>query len=127
MSMGIEELRNNLDIANRIDWDMTPEEAVTLYLEWGNNWSHGRLIRSRTDESYYFVVYAWDNPPKVLLIRRTSEEAVELATIELPWEMGERFMASIRNNKGVYAPNREIKEWLARELYGSGETEETAV
>jgi len=116
--MGIEGLRNNLEIANQIDWSMTPEEAVTLYLEWGNNWSHGKFIRSKTDESYYFIVYAWDDRPKVLLIKRNSEEAVELATIRMPEEMESRFMASINNNRGVYTPNHEIKEWLKKELYG---------
>ena len=23
------------------NWDMTPEELVRLYLEWGNNWAKG--------------------------------------------------------------------------------------
>jgi hypothetical protein len=45
-----------------IDWDMTPEEAVTMYLEWGNNWRKGQRtpVRSKHDESYYFVLNTWD-------------------------------------------------------------------
>ena len=63
--MGLDEVRQNKEIISVIDWDMTPEEAVTLYLEWGNNWSHGRnLIRSKDDVSHYFVVNTWEDPPK---------------------------------------------------------------
>ena len=64
---------------------MTPEEAVTLYLEWGNNWSHGKhLVRSKKDISYYFVINTWDDPPKIYLVKRNSEESVELAIIDIP-------------------------------------------
>ena len=72
--MGLEDIRKDNELANAIDWDMTPEEAVTLYLEWGNNWSHGKhLIRSKNDVSYYFVINTWDEPPRIYLIRRNSE------------------------------------------------------
>ena len=34
-----------------IDWDLTPEQAVTLYLEWGNNdfGSEFPPVRSKDD------------------------------------------------------------------------------
>jgi hypothetical protein len=32
--MTLEDIRNNRALVNSIDWSMTPEEAVTLYLEW---------------------------------------------------------------------------------------------
>jgi len=64
--MGLDEVRKNKEIISVIDWDMTPEEAVTLYLEWGNSWSHGKsLVRSKDDVSYYFVVNTWEVPPKI--------------------------------------------------------------
>ena len=37
----LEELKNERDIIDDINWEMTPEEAVRLYLEWGNNWARG--------------------------------------------------------------------------------------
>ena len=44
------------------DWDMIPEEAVTLYLEWGNSWTHGRsLIKSKDEVSHYFAVNIWED------------------------------------------------------------------
>ena len=106
---------------NMIDWDMTPEEAVTLYLEWGNNWSHGKkMIKSKRDVSHYFVINTWEEPPVVVLIRRNSEEAVELATIEMPEELKDRFLEVVGHNKGVYALNDEVKAWLRNEIFNEG-------
>ena len=104
----------NLDI----DWSMTQADAVTMYLEWGNNgWKGERQpVRSKSDESVYFVVYTWDARPKVLLIRRNSEEARELTSLELPHEMGERFLDSVGRIKGVYQPSDEVRQWLERQL-----------
>jgi hypothetical protein len=112
------EIRKEHDIVNDIDWDMTPEEAVTLYLEWGNNWSHGKnLVRSKDDVSYYFVINTWDNPPKIYLVKRNSEESVELAIIDIPEFLREPFLDSVGHRKGVYALTEEIRAWLKEKLY----------
>ena len=116
--MKLDDIKKDLHLINAIDWDMTPEEAVTLYLEWGNNWSHGKMVKSKNDVSHYFVVNTWDDPPQIYLIRRNSEEAVELAIIEMPEELRTRFLESVGYNKGVYALNDEVKAWLENELYG---------
>lgn len=104
----------NLDI----DWTMTPADAVTMYLEWGNNgWKGERQpVRSKADESVYFVVYTWDARPRVILVRRNSEEARELATLELPGDIGERFLESVGRLKGVFPPDAEVRQWLERQL-----------
>ena len=114
----IEDLQNKHDLLNHIDWDMTPEEAVTLYLEWGNNWSHGRMVRSKEDVSYYFVVNTWDDPPKVILIRRNSEEAIELAESELPEHLRDGYLKTVACRKGVYPITEEVRAWLETELSG---------
>ncbi|NOY68743.1 MAG: hypothetical protein GXP53_04530 [Deltaproteobacteria bacterium] len=115
--MNLEELKQNRDIVNEIDWEMTPEEAVRLYLEWGNNWARGNyVIRSKSDVSHYFVVYAWDEAPCVMLIRRNSDEALELAKFNLPDSISNRFMKDIGFNKGVYAVDGEVRNWLKNEL-----------
>jgi hypothetical protein len=117
--MGLEEMRNNSELTSVIDWDMTPEEAVTLYLEWGNNPANGRRrIRSKNDVSYYFVVNTWEDPARIYFIRRNSEEAVELAIINMPEELRNRFLESVSHLKGVYAVNDDVKAWLEEELYG---------
>ena len=114
--MTLGDIKKDLEIVNAIDWDMTPEEAVTLYLEWGNNLSHGKMVRSKEDLSYYFVVDTWEIDPCVYLIKRNSEQAIELARIDIPKAMKERFLKGSARRKGVYALNDEIKLWLRKEF-----------
>jgi len=116
MLRGLEEIRKDTEMVDAIDWDMTPEEAVTLYLEWGNNWSHGKMIKSRNDVSHYFVISTWHAHPRVFLVRRNSEEAVDLASIELPANLGSRFMKSVGYHKGIYGLSGEIRTWLEKGL-----------
>lgn len=101
-----------------IDWNLAPEDAVTLYLEWGNNGWHSEFqpVRSKLDVSYYFVVNTWGKKPIVYLIKRNSEEAIELAKVDLPDELGIPFMKSIGGLKGIQQPTIEIQEWLRNEL-----------
>jgi len=109
----LEDLKADRKLIEFIDWDMTPEEAVTLYLEWGNNWSHGRRVKSKNDVSHYFVLNTWDKKPDIFLVRRNSEGASELAEIDVPDEYTDDLL---RNSKGVYAIDGEIRGWLMEEL-----------
>lgn len=114
--MRLEDIRNDLDLMNEIDWDMTPEGAVTMYLEWGNNPVLGKQnVRSKSDSSTYFVVNTWKNP-KIFLIRRNSETAEELAEFEMPEDLEQRFLASVGHHKGVYAIEGEVRDWLKEQL-----------
>jgi hypothetical protein len=114
--MTLEEIRNNRALLNSIDWSMTPEEAVTLYLEWGNNTTHSKkMVKSKQDVSYYFVVSTWDEPPKIYLVRRNTDEAVDLAAIELPPHLRNRFLETVARRKSVYALTPEVREWLQNE------------
>lgn len=114
--MELTDIRKNLKIINDIEWDMTPEDAVMRYLEWGNNPALGKqVIRSKRDYSTYFVVNTW-HEPVIYLIRRNSEDAVELATIRMPAGIESRFLESVGHNKGVYAIDGEVKTWLQRQL-----------
>ena len=85
--LSLEELKKEIDLINEISWDLGPEEAVKLYLEWGNtDWGSGKqIIRSKDDYSTYFVVNCWRKPFYIYLIRRNSEEALELAE-KLPYQ-----------------------------------------
>jgi hypothetical protein len=113
----LEKIKNDPKLLDAIDWNMTPEEAVRLYLEWGNNWARGNyVIRSKNDETLYFVVSTWKEPPMVYLIRRNSEEAQELAAIKLPKAIEKKYMRENGNLKGVYAVEGAVKEWLQKEL-----------
>ncbi len=112
--LSLEELKIKTDLIDEINWDMTPEEAVRLYLEWGNNWARGDgyVVRSKGDYTTYFVVNCWARPYCIYLIRRNSEEARELAKFELP----RRFEKDVCELKGVYALDEAIKAWLKQEL-----------
>lgn len=113
----LEQIKRDENLIDEIDWEMTPEEAVRLYLEWGNNWAGGSyVIRSKEDETVYFVVSTWKEPPMVYLIRRNSEEAREIAAIRMPDSIREQFAKENGNLKGVYAVEGVVKEWLQREL-----------
>jgi hypothetical protein len=105
---------NNLDI----DWEMTPEQAVVLYLEWGNNDWHADFqpVRFKSDQSVYFVVNTWEKTPKVMLIQRNSEEAKELATLDLPASLAQEFAKENGYLKGVFEPTEPIKAWLKAQL-----------
>lgn len=101
-----------------IDWNMTPEQAVTMYLEWGNNdWqSEYPPVRSPEDVSIYFVVDSWENPPLIRLVRRNSEKAEDIFTMPLPAELMADWREVNGNLKGISAPTPKIKAWLKKQL-----------
>ena len=113
----LDKIKHDPDLLDCIDWEMTPEEAVRLYLEWGNNWASGKyVIRSKNDACVYFVISTWKVPPMISLIRRNSEKAEELAAIKMPEEIKRQYLKEIGDLKGVYAVDGVVKEWLQREL-----------
>ncbi|MDR3357799.1 MAG: hypothetical protein LBN96_02860 [Desulfovibrio sp.] len=101
-----------------IDWELTPEQAVTMYLEWGNNDWRGAHppVRSRDDVSLYFVVDSWQNPPVARLVRRGMDGAEDLAAVPLPDDLLADFHAEHGNWRGVSAPTPAARQWLKREL-----------
>ncbi|NCC23789.1 MAG: hypothetical protein EOM25_01120 [Deltaproteobacteria bacterium] len=110
------------DFRNHIfDWEMTPEDAVALFLEWGNSGyggSYENRVKGKDDESLYFVVDTWQAHPTVFLVRRNSDGAEELAKVRLPDELAKPFMDSVGHQKGVYGINPEIRDWLEVKIYG---------
>ncbi|MCP4691088.1 MAG: hypothetical protein GY859_23770 [Desulfobacterales bacterium] len=118
--MTLEDIKRNSDLVDAIDWEMTPEEAVRLYLEWGNNWARGNyVIRSKDDVAHYFVVNTWKEKPVVYLIRRNSEEARELAKLRMPDDVENRYVKENGPHKGVWKIEGEVKDWLQGELYSA--------
>jgi hypothetical protein len=112
----LEHIARDRDLVNAIDWEMTPEEAVRLYLEWGNNWARGNyVIRSKNDVTHYFVVNTW-NRPVIYLIRRNSDQAEELAEIRMPAALERRFLDRVGKHKGVWAVEGEVRDWLQHQL-----------
>jgi hypothetical protein len=116
---GLEELKIRREIIDRLDWEMTPEKAVETYLEWGTGWTRkDDFVRYPGQEALYFVIYDWEKPAQVTLIRRTMKEADEIAKIRVPAEMVRRAVeeAGRKPGVGVYAITEELKEWLKEAL-----------
>ena len=101
-----------------IDWNLTPEHAVTMYLEWGNNDWHAEYppVRSKEDVSHYFVVDSWQDPPVVRLVRRNSERADDLISVPLPDSLLADFRQAHGTWRGISEPTPKIKAWLKSEL-----------
>lgn len=115
--LSLEEISQDRELINNIDWDMTPEKAVSLYLEWGNGWNHGvDMIKSEDDVSHYFVVYSWEDGPVLHLVRRDMAGADEMAVIQLPPQLKQDFSDYWGGHKGVYALTEEISHWLMDQL-----------
>ena len=101
-----------------IDWNLTPEHAVTMYLEWGNNDWHAEYppVRSKDDYATYFVVDTWQETPVIRLVRRNSEAAVDLLEMPLPEALRDEFSQEYGSLKGIFAPTDGIKQWLRDEM-----------
>ena len=118
---GIEELKTHREIIDRLDWEMTPERAVETFLEWGTGWARrDQFVRFADQQSLYFVIYDWEKPPQVTLIRRTMKEADEIAKIPAPADMVQRAIRAggRKPGVGVYAITEELEQWL-RETLGA--------
>ncbi|SHN60164.1 DVU0772 family protein [Desulfovibrio litoralis] len=101
-----------------IDWNLSPEHAVTMYLEWGNNDWHAEHppVRSKDDFAHYFVVDTWGESPIIRLVRRNSENAVELISVPLPDSLKANYVKEYGNLRGVFEPTQEIKAWIKSEM-----------
>ncbi|MBR4742007.1 MAG: hypothetical protein IK079_03830 [Desulfovibrio sp.] len=97
-----------------IDWSLSPEQAVTMYLEWGNNaWDHEHPpVRTATDVSYYFVVDSWQDPPLLRLVRRSMEKAEDLFVMPVPESLLAEHRAVHGNWRGICEPVPGIKTWI---------------
>jgi hypothetical protein len=115
--MNLGEIKKNYNLVNSVDWDMTPEEAIALHLEWGPLRSQVYYnSRDNDNETVYFVINTWKNPPTLTLVRRKGFDSEELGSFRLPDNLEQEFMQGIGKYKGVYAVEGKVKDWLKKEL-----------
>lgn len=111
------EIKQDTNLINTIDWEMTPEEAIALHLEWGPLRSQSYYnSRDNSNETVYFTISTWKEHPIITLVRRIGFDASELATIDLPEHLEEEFNNEMGKFKGVFAVEGNIKQWLKDEL-----------
>ncbi|MBU0731208.1 MAG: hypothetical protein KKA70_15865 [Proteobacteria bacterium] len=115
----LNQVKTNRDLVNKIDWSMTPEKAIDMYLEWGAGWTRGNdFVSSDTDESIYFVIFDWEDPPQVTLLRRNMKEVEEIAKIEVPRDLFHKALLEDGScpGVGVHRLNKELNDWVCRKL-----------
>jgi hypothetical protein len=121
--LNIRGLKDNRQLVNEINWEMTPDKAIEMYLEWGSGWTRGNdFVSSPDQESVYFVLYDWEeDPPVVTLLRRSMEGAEEIAKIEVPEGLFHQAAKDdgYRPGVGVHPLNRALKEWLNSAIHGA--------
>lgn len=115
--MTLEHLKKDYELLNSVDWDMTPEEAIALHLEWGPLRSQAYYnSRDNNNETVYFVIDTWKETPSLILMRRKGFDSEDLGHFELPSDLENEFVDGIGKYKGVYAVEGNIREWLRKEL-----------
>jgi hypothetical protein len=117
-TLTIAQIRANQEIMSCLNLEMTPERAVSLYLEWGSSWAHGRdFIRSGHDVSCYLRINAWTTPAKVVLVRQSTSDEKVMGEVDVPVELVDRAVRSWGNRKGTYGLSEELKGWFQTELF----------
>jgi len=115
--MNFHEIKENWNLVNSVDWEMTPEEAIALHLEWGPLRSQKYYnSRDNTNETVYFVINTWKRPPILTLVRRRGFDSEELGNFKLPENLEAEFLQGIGQYKGVYAVEGNVRDWLKKEL-----------
>lgn len=115
--MNLNDIKKNLKIINAVDWNMTPEEAIALHLEWGP--LRGLAYynsRDNDNETVYFVMNTWKKPPIITLVRRKGFDSEELANFRLPQGLEQKVLKAEGQHQGVYAVEGEVRDWLKKEL-----------
>jgi len=119
--LNLQELKANRQLVNKIDWAMTQEKAIEMYLEWGTGWTRGNdFVSYMGQESFYFVLYDWEKPHQVTLLRRTTDGCEELAKIPVPEELFQKALREdgYKPGVGVHSLNQALKQWVCDQIEG---------
>ena len=115
--LSMEDIRANAEIMDCLNLEMTPEKAVSLYLEWGSSWAHGPdFVRSASDVSCYFTIDAWKSPARLLLVRQSPAAAEVVGEVEVPADLLKRELDSWGGRRGTYGISEEVKNWFRKKL-----------
>lgn len=113
----LEKIREDQEIMDCLNLEMTPEKAVALYLEWGSSWAHGRdFARSSSDVSCYFTLDAWQAPAKILLLRQSMNEDEVVGEVDIPPELIDKEVQYWGGKRGSYGIGETLKGWIRNEL-----------
>lgn len=98
---------------NEIQWEMTPEEAIALHLEWGPLRTQAYYnSRDSDNETIYFIVNTWKQKPQLQLIKRKGFDSDTIGKFQLPRRLAEFY----GNLKGVFTPDKATRTWIEDQL-----------
>lgn len=103
---------------NEVNWDMIHEDAVTLYLEWGNNNYRGGTrspVTTSGEYSVYFAIDTWEEP-KAVLMKMDNYGSTVLCSKPVPENLARELREDIKGIKGIIEPTPPIKQWLRQEF-----------
>ncbi len=96
-----------------IQWEMTPEEAIALHLEWGPLRSQAYYnSRDSDNETIYFIINNWKPKPQLQLLRRKGFDMDTLGRFEIP----DKLAVFYGELKGVFSLNKETQNWIKTQL-----------
>lgn len=99
-----------LEIRNDIDWETSPEEAIAMFLEWGQLRNQKYYIDS-SDYVIFFTVQTWQEP--MLFLTKISTASIDIiGKFEFPAE----FVKGIYKHKGTYKISDELIAWVKQEM-----------
>ncbi|MDQ7782645.1 MAG: hypothetical protein RDU20_07190 [Desulfomonilaceae bacterium] len=114
----IREIMKDKDVANLIDWDLHPFDAVTRYLEWGTNWSRGLdHAKSCNEECVYFKINATEKPAKLMIVRQSHKDYEVLSEVRAPQELIDQSVEFFACKNRACGLTEELKKWLKTEAY----------
>ncbi len=113
--MGLDDLKEDRGIIEKIDWNMTPQKAFEKYqVKSIDGWKYRDL-----DEVYYFYIDVWKGEAKVFLMKRGLKSAEDVAEVQVPKDLLHECAtknAGDPPSRGQYPIDDSIRQWLMEQL-----------
>ena len=100
-----------------IDWDLSPDEAVVMYMEQPDcGYALFPGVTAEDAVSRYFVLDTWETTPVLRLLERNREFLKQLAVFPLPEDLMPAVRAKIGLARGMFPPPAEVLAWLRQSM-----------
>jgi len=101
-----------IEICNAIDFDITPDEAIALHLEWGQLRSQ-KYYNTSSDSTFHFCINTWGKKLELNLVKRKGFDSWVIGIFDVPSIYIDKFWVKY---KGVFSITDELKNWIKDEL-----------
>jgi hypothetical protein len=120
--MDLTTLREHPEILERIEWDLTPQEAVEMFDHRARGREDRLRVRDSAEKRYFFCVDNWLEKPRLVLKERSIKEARVVAEIRAPENLLSACVQSYGNRKGLFPLGQALMTWLMGRLFGPTES-----